>query len=136
MKRTKIDGWYSRKTYPHFDNPLPFEEAKALVSDPETISQHAFLPFIGFTDTQRRFRPKEAAKYKNKERELRYCSHRDGYIHAFYAKRLQEAYETFLSAAPFERSVLGYRAGLGTNIHMAAHAFDEICARSLCGDCL
>jgi len=68
VRRSKIDGWYSRKAYSHFDHPLPFEKAEALASD----------------------------------------------------------------ASPFEKSVLGYRAGLGTNIHMAAKAFGEIRKRGEC----
>jgi hypothetical protein len=133
MRKIRQAGWYSRKAYPHFDLPLDFPCAEALVSDPVAVAKHSFLPFVGFTDKKRRFTPRNSiAKYKVKERDLKYCSHHDGYIHSYYAKLLQELYEAYLARHPFGSSVIGYRAGLGTNIDLAKSAFEEVRERSAC----
>lgn len=132
MKNKKQEGWYRRKSFPHLDLPLGFDQAKELVSNPSKVVSHSFLPFIGYTDSKRRFTPKSEKKYVNKERPIRYCSHRDGYIHSYYAMHLAEAYESFLSKAVWAKSVIGYRSGVGTNIHMAKNAFNEIRKRETC----
>lgn len=130
MKRR--NGWYQKKFYPHFDLPLNYSAAKALCEDPSAVSLHSFLPFISFENSTRRFTPKETEKYKNKIRDLAYCSHRDGYIYSYYADLLQNKYEEVLGASPWGACVLGYRSGLGSNLDMAAAAFNEISVR---GDC-
>lgn len=130
MRQTKQDGWYSKRSFPHLDLPLSFEKAEELVTDPTRVAQHPFRPFIGFTDKKRRFTPKAKKKYKVKKRPIRYCSHWDGYIHAYYAKLLSEKYEDYLDKSSFGKSVIGYRAGLGSNIHMAKNAFNELKMRT------
>lgn len=132
MKTTKLDGWYARKSFPHFDLPLRFDEANDLCSNSNQVTHHPFLPFIGYTDRKRRFTPKKAKTYDVKERPIKYCCHRDGYIHSFYANILVSAYEDFLSRMDWKNCVIGYRAGLGTNIHMAKNAFGEIAKRENC----
>lgn len=142
-KRNKRDGWFRKKKYPHFDLPKSFEEALAIVTDPTRVQRHNFLPFIGYVDVKRRFRsekspdrsiPKKLRKkiISRKERPLKYCAHTDGYIHAFYAHSLQPLYEAHVCGAALSGSVLGYRSGIGTNIHMAHDAFCEIAARQTC----
>jgi RNA-directed DNA polymerase len=125
MKNDKQDGWYSRRSFPHFDLPLKFEDAHKLVSDPSRVVSHSFWPFLGYTDVKRRFQPEKPQKYKNKERKIRYCSHHDGYIHSYYARILTDAYEEYLNDKPWKNCVIGYRAGFGSNIHMAKNAFSE-----------
>ena len=115
MKKQKQDGWYAKKTFPHFDFPMGFEQAKELASDPAKVTKHSFKPFIGYTDIRRKFTPKSEKNYKNKERPIKYCSHHDGYIHSYYAKTLVDSYELFLSTTDWGKCVIGYRSGLGTN---------------------
>lgn len=146
--QAKIDGWYARKPYAHFDVPLGYGDAKTFVSDPDSVTKHGFHPFLAYTDKKRRFSTvrdpvtrkavrdannRRVVEVKSKSRHLMYCSHIDGYIHAFYAKMLNDAYELALKSEAFSPSVLGYRRGLGTNIELAFDAFVEIKAR---GDCL
>jgi RNA-directed DNA polymerase len=128
MRQEKPEGWYSKKSFAHFDVPLKFDQAKSLIEGFRESPSHSFLPFIGFSDVKRRFKPKSKKPGKNvfesKSRDLRYCAHRDGYIHAYYAKQLNVAYEKFLSGVTWGNSVIGYRARRGTNIHMAKNAFE------------
>lgn len=132
MKRPKQDGWYVRKSFPHLDLPLAFTQAREMVTHPERVARHSFLPFLGYTDTKRRFKPKLPQKYVNKNRDIKYCSHKDGYVHSYYALQLSEKYEEFLRQSDFGKAVIGYRAGLGTNVHMAKNAFNEIKRRGNC----
>ncbi|MEZ5765931.1 MAG: antiviral reverse transcriptase Drt2 [Xanthobacteraceae bacterium] len=124
----RIGGWYVKKNFPHFDLTLGFDQALALASNPARVSEHAFWPFIGYVDQKRKFSKlkNRAPEVSNKERPLRYCSHHDGYIHAYYAKSLSERYEVFVRSYGLENAVIGYRKGLGTNVDLAKSAFDEI----------
>ena len=140
---SKIDGWYKKKSYSHFDISQPYNEALLIVSDPDRVSRHSFFPFIGYIDKKRRFRrekdpsgllSRKARKtvVSIKERELKYCSHVDGYIHSYYANIATNLYEKYLEKSGFSSSILGYRRGIGTNIHMANSAFQEISAKGNC----
>lgn len=129
----RTDGWYVRKSFAHFDTPLDFENAIALVSTPTRVTSHAFRPFIGYVESKRRFRKEDGrAITSTKDRPLRYCSHQDGYIHSFYAKQLSEHYERFIRDNGLTATVIGYRKGLGTNVDLAKAAFEEIRRRSSC----
>ena len=124
----RTDGWYVKKSFPHFDLPLTFDNAKVLASNPNDVSKHAFWPFIGYIDSKRKFaRAKSSAPViSTKDRPLRYCSHHDGYIHSYYAKNLSARYETIVQKSGLADVVVGYRKGLGTNVDLAKSAFDEI----------
>ena len=133
-RKVRQDGWYIKKSFPHFDLPLNFEDAKTIVTDPARVSAKSFWPFIGFVDQKRKFKKiDDKVVVKVKSRPLRYCSHHDGYIHSFYAAQLAAKYETCIKAEKFDKSVIGYRQNVGTNVHMAKAAFDEIRKR---GDCV
>lgn len=133
FRKFRQDCWYLKKSFPHFDMPLPFEEAKSRVTDPHYVAARSFWPFIGFVEKARRFKKqKNITIVKDKERPLRYCSHHDGYIHAYYAHKLAESYEKTIEARGLKEVVIGYRKNLGTNIDMAKAAFDEIRKRGNC----
>jgi hypothetical protein len=130
MRRTKLDGWYTRKSFPHFDVSLSFKNAQGLVQNESRVALHSYRPFVGYLDKKRKFTPNSPIKYKVKIRPIKYCSHQDGYIHYFYAKKLVNSSENYLSTKPWGKCVIGYRSGLGNNIHMAKNAFNEIRRRA------
>jgi RNA-directed DNA polymerase len=109
--------------------PLPFEQVEGRVTDPTYVISHSFLPFIGYTDKQRRFRKISVSV---KCRPIKYCAHFDGYMHSYYAMLLVRAYEAYLSNTRLNKVVIGYRSGIGSNVTMAARAFREIKARGNC----
>ena len=119
-RKVREGGWYIKKPFAHFDQPLTFEIALDRVSDPIKVASRSFWPLIGFTDEKRRFR-KEAgvAVVDVKKRPLRYCSHHDGYVHSYYALSLTPKYEKLLRDYKISDLVLAYRKGRGTNIDMA-----------------
>jgi RNA-directed DNA polymerase len=132
-RKVRQDGWYIKKSFPHFDLPLNFEDAKTIVTDPIYVSRKSFWPFIGFVDQKRKFKRVDGEVIvKLKERPLRYCSHHDGYIHSYYAAQLAAKYEARIKAEKIDSAVIGYRQNVGTNVHMAKAAFDEISRRGNC----
>jgi hypothetical protein len=69
---------------------------------------------------------------KYKDRDLKYASHRDAQVYAYYANDLSGAYENLLAREKLGQAVVGYRSGLGSNVDTAARAFSEISARGEC----
>jgi RNA-directed DNA polymerase len=148
MKTAKLDGWFRPRGYSHLDHPLSFEAASKLASTPSKVENHSFLPLISFTDVKRQFRTDNSDQtiprklrpkiVKSKKRDLRYASHHDSAICAYYAHNLQNHYETLLKNEGLDSCVIGYRSGLGSNIDLAASAFAEIAQRgqvtALCFD--
>lgn len=142
LKAKKRDGWFRRRGYLHLDRPLSFDAACALVKCPKKVAARGFLPFLGFADEKRQFRTDNSDRtipkrlrprfHKVKSRDIRYASHADGAIFAYYAFQLQEAYEEYLKANSLGEVVIGYRPGLGSNVDMAAAAFAEVASRGSC----
>ncbi|WP_082745648.1 antiviral reverse transcriptase Drt2 [Erythrobacter sp. CCH5-A1] len=139
MSKQKEGGWFTPRTYNHFDYPLTFAAAEKLACSPALVAAHQFLPLIGYTDKKRRFRtdnsdrtiprklrPKLAS---TKRREIRYASHSDAAILQYYAYLISDPYEAFLKQVNLDTSVIGYRKGMGSNVDMAAEAFSEIVVR-------
>ena len=130
-KKSKIDGWYEKKKYPHFDLPLSYEHAKEFVSgSPERISSHSFHPFLAYEKVSRRYRGRNNKSIK--KRPIKYASHKDGYIYSYYAKQISERYETIVPALGIDQNVIAYRSGKGNNVDFAKAAFDEIDRRGTC----
>lgn len=132
-RKTKRDGWFLARNYPHFDYPWPFEKAAAYVASPAAVRQHPFLPLLSFTQKRRRYSTRnDHPVVKEKLRELAIPSHVDGYIFAWYALQLSRRYEALLQAEGLHHCVLAYRAGIGTNITFARDAFGDIVNRPAC----
>lgn len=141
-------GWFRPRSYSHFDYPPTYDQASKLACQPAAVAKHSFLPLISFTDVKRQFRtdnsdltlPRKLRPriVKTKTRDLRYASHRDSAIYAYYAFMLQSRYEAVLRRDSIDDCVIGYRSGLGSNIDLAASAFAEIALRgtvtALCFD--
>ena len=132
--RLRKPDWFSSKVRVHFDLPLPRAEAERLVTDPVAVARHSFLPLIGFSKKERRYRRRVGTKKPAviiKFRELAYPANRDGYIFAYYAEKLGELYESELAAQGLGTAVIGDRKG-ASNIRLARNAFAEISSRDNC----
>lgn len=133
MRKTRI------KLYPpHLDTPLSMSEARKLVSNPKSILQHAFFPFLQRNQHWTKYAEKGKTG-KKKDRPIRYASRRDSYIFSHFRRLLNPLYEAELSRRGLQDCVLAYRripvAGKRSgkcNIHFAKDAFETI--RSL-GSC-
>jgi hypothetical protein len=150
LDKGKIDGWLKNKTSPHFDRPITFfKERERLeknikkdnvidlynfLSDPKNISQHAFYPFIGYNIIERKRSRIKQNKSPIKSRPIRYASHKDGYIYAYYAHKLSKIYEQKIVDLGLDEIVSAYRKSRDgieskNNITMAKEVFSEISKR-------
>jgi len=125
--------WFPEKVYLHFDGPVSRADATTLVTDPEAVARHPFLPLITFDKRERRFRRKKgtAPKIDIKIRRIAYPSNRDSCIFSYYAHLLNEPYEELIKNLGIDDVVIGYRK-IGSNIDLALAAFSEVKTRGSC----
>lgn len=120
--------WFEPKRYPHFDQPIRDpEQVRSLVESAEECAARAFLPFIRFEKTARKFKKAEG-KFVKKPRDLKYASHTDSQILRHYANLLNVRYERMIADEGIAASVLAYRRvdPPKCNIHFANEAFEWI----------
>ena len=131
--RPKKVDWYPRKRYLHFDLPLSRDRASELVTSPERIERHRFLPLMAFEKRDRKYRRRSggAAQILYKIRNIAYCSNIDACVFGYYAEILVPAYEKIIRELNIEDVVIGYRS-VGSNIDLALQAFQEIQSRGAC----
>ena len=117
----------------HFDTPLDAQSAYSLVSNPNNVAKHWFLPFIGFEQRTRKIKNHNGLiRRASKKRPLRYAANQDGYIYAFYSYLLTEKYENLIKETPLESSVLAYRSLGKSNIEFSKEIFDWIAHTQEC----
>lgn len=137
-----------QKNYLHFDYPIEPQKIYNYVTNPKNIEKHAFYPFIHFELISRKIKKDKTKiiKIKGKKnryaivkcplkiREIKYSSHIDGHIYAYYAALLTPYYEKLLEASNLSENILAFRKlpNSPNNIHFAKKAFDEIGLRKNC----
>lgn len=111
----------------HFDMPLDALSAFSLVSNPDKVTKHWFLPFIGFEQSIRKIRDHNGlSRRKAKIRPLRYSANKDGYIYAYYSYVLDKQYEKLIKGSPLDNAVLAYRSLGKSNVDFANDVFNWI----------
>jgi len=124
--------WFKPTYYPHFDWTIGEAVAEALVRTPAAVCRHSFLPFISFTQKERRYKPKEH-KTIEKDRPLSLASHKDSAIYRYYNFVLGLAYSEKIAGLEMNNCVIGYRKlGGRCNIHFANEVFSEIRKHARC----
>jgi len=126
--------WFVPKRYPHFDQPVRSpDQVRAVVESPDRVAARAFLPFIRFEKTGRKFKRSEG-RFVKKARDLKYASHTDSQILRHYAHILADAYERIIVTEGIAESVLAYRRldPPRCNMHFANDAFRWIEANAPC----
>lgn len=133
-----------RKFYLHFDESKPASVVHKYVTYTTNIEKHSFYPFIHFETSIKKIckesrivngRKKKIVKKKpTKIRPIKYCSHIDGHIYAYYAHLLSTPYEKLLVENKLSEVVLAFRkrSTPQSNIHYAKIVFDEIKKRQNC----
>ncbi|MGL5253563.1 MAG: reverse transcriptase domain-containing protein [Brevinema sp.] len=148
----------NQKNTAHFDAPIKIKYKQtyySFLTNPNNIAKYAFLPFIGYDITERRYskikhisysdrkiyrreKIKENTENENKilkERPIRYASHKARLIYSYYAKMLSDLYESKLTELGLQERIFAYRPrpehyeskGLAwNNITMAKEVFTEI----------
>ncbi|MEN6370608.1 MAG: antiviral reverse transcriptase Drt2 [Armatimonadota bacterium] len=124
--------WYKNREYPHFDKPLSIAAAIKLVENKQEVEKHAFLPFIKWQITERRYKRK-LHRTGLKCRSIACAAHTDSHIFAYYASLLNALYEEKLATLDIGDCVLAYRRfGGKCNIHFAQEAFEHIKSLKSC----
>lgn len=129
LKPKKKHPWYRRRGYPHFDHPISFTHANALVKDPVQVSKHSFYPFIEFTIESfkvKRTGPEGKLKRIQKLRPIAYASHVDCHIYSYYSFKLTKEYEQEIAKRGLRDCVLAFRSLGKSNVDFAFEAFEAI----------
>lgn len=104
--------WFKSRGYRHFDLPVG-EKFASKVMDPNFVVQHSFVPLLHYTKSEKRYKkcPKTGKRtITSKDRPIKYASHRDACILAFYASEMNKFLDAHYDAAGLSDSVLAYRA--------------------------
>ncbi|MFC4991326.1 antiviral reverse transcriptase Drt2 [Rubritalea tangerina] len=118
---------YKKRGYLHFDSPLSEENALALATSTERVTQHAFYPLIGYTITTPRISKGENGEFlrEDKDRPIKVCAHSDAAIYSYYAHQLSELYEAELEIRNLTNAVTAFRSLPGRQMNNIAFA-DEV----------
>ncbi len=132
MKKRDVEKWLERRGYVHFDRPIAVEMIQRRVCDPEYVASHGFMPFIGYSIEEPKYKRLQR-KVLIKSRPIRFASHLDAHIFAYYANLIAEPYEAALTTDSLCDSVLAYRKHEiegerrgKCNIHFANEVFEWI----------
>lgn len=128
--------WFRTRGYLHFDKPISLNNTLKLVTNPEKVAKHSFLPFITFNvKTYKISKDKTTKKIikTSKDRGIAYSSHVDSHIYAYYAAILSGIYEERLKDYGISKNVIAFRAlDKKSNIEFAKDAFESIRVRKDC----
>lgn len=133
---TKYPSWYRSRGYLHFDLPIGYHKAQAVVKRPERVATHAFYPLISYTITAEKITKDPSSNKlinKPKSRPIAYAAHIDSHIYAYYSEKLSHAYENELDSRGLKDAVLAFRSLGRSNIEFAKEAFDVIKGFGECG---
>lgn len=131
----RIDDFVSKeRKYVHFDLALSQAERDTFEPSVGDILQNSYWPLIGYVSQERRAKKDSAGNlvFSEKDRPIKFGSHRDAAIFEHYAKSLSIDYEDALGGRNLARSVLAYRSGIGNNINHSRSLFAEIMYRKNC----
>ena len=124
--------WFKPRRYRHFDSPVNKVFAQK-ATKPIFVSQHSFSPLIHYTKVEKRYKKCTTTGVRfiqNKERPIKYASHRDACILSYYAFRLNEALDEHYESAGISDSVIAYRSLSKANYHFSAEALSFAKANS------
>ena len=134
---------YPTKRYPHFDKVIRFSDVESYVCDPRKVAKHSFFPLLHYIKVSKRYSPKPIDEaepdvhrqhIKQKNRDIMYASHLDGYIYRYYADRLNQQYDEMALAHHIDSAAIAYRdnkSGM-SNIQFAREVFDFIAKYTHC----
>lgn len=121
----------SKRPYAHFDYRTDIGQQRTYLSNPKSIAQHGFYPFIHYKQKQVKY-SKEGGK-KIKERDICYAAHIDRCIYQYYSFLLGESYNERVVQDGMAQVAVAYRSDLHkNNIDFAKRAIDFIRKSSPC----
>jgi len=127
--------WFRPRGYPHIDAPVGENFAKQAV-DPTFVARHAFSPLIHYEKIEKRYKrtgePPDPNRRKitKKKRSIRFASHRDACILAYYSWQLVERLDEFYTSHGLDEHVIAYRKLGKANYDFASEALEFAKAQS------
>jgi RNA-directed DNA polymerase len=103
--------WFKPRGYRHFDLPVDKKFA-ARAMNPSFVARHPFSPLLHYTKSEKRYKkdPKSGVRtITTKDRPIKYSSHRDACILAYYAHQLNMSLEKLYLSAGLSENVIAYR---------------------------
>lgn len=104
--------WFKPRGYRHFDLPVD-EKFASRAMNPAFVARHPFSPLLHYTKSQTRYKKdaKSGARtITTKDRPIKYASHRDACILAYYAHQLSQALERHYLTSGLSENVIAYRS--------------------------
>ena len=104
--------WFKPRGYRHFDLPVD-DKFAARAMDPAFVSRHPFSPLLHYTKSEKRYKKDAKSGVRTittKDRPIKYASHRDACILAYYAHQLNLALEKLYLASGLSENVIAYRS--------------------------
>lgn len=104
--------WFKPRGYRHFDLPVD-EKFAVCVMNPDFVSRHSFSPLLHYTKSEKRFKKDAASGVRTittKDRPIKYASHRDACILAYYANQLNCRLEKYYLQSGLSENVIAYRS--------------------------
>lgn len=132
---TALQAALLARSYIHFDRRLTKKACKALVESPEAVRKHAFMPFLQNDIVRIRIKRDATTKKpvkKPKIRQIKYASHADSAIYAYYNFTLSQLYEQGIGGSALADAVIAFRALGKSNIDLAQEAFQWIAKNRPC----
>lgn len=130
-----LPAWYRPRRYLHFDEPVGYAKAYAMVKDPVAVAKHSFWPLITYQIKSSKISEDDYTGDlvpSSKTRDISYAAHGDSHILSFYCDQLGQQYEAAIVSAGLGDSVLAFRRLGMNNIDFAKQAFDEIRRQGNC----
>ena len=119
-----LPKWQEPRRYRHFDVPISPAFAQKLVK-PASVMRHAFSPLLHYSKLERRYKKCPITGVRNiseKQRPIKYASHRDACILAYYTDKLNTRLDAHYAATNISDSVIAYRALGRANYNFSAEA--------------
>jgi len=127
--------WFKIRRYPHLDVPVGESFAKQAI-DPTFVARHAFSPLIHYEKIEKRYKktgeppdPKRR-KITEKKRSIRFASHRDACILAYYSWQMVQKLDDFYASHGLDEHVIAYRKLGKANYDFASEALEFAKAQS------
>ena len=131
--KSALEAAQITRRYVHFDTPLSRADCKKLVADPMAIKSHSFYPFMRHDVIRAKLkRTSVGIKKSLKIRDIRYASHADAAIYAYYNFLLMDRYEKRLTALGLSDNVIAFRTLGKSNVDFAQEAFEWIDSHRPC----
>jgi RNA-directed DNA polymerase len=117
--------WFKPRGYRHFDLPVDDKFASRAMN-PAFVARHPFSPLLHYTKSEKRYKKDAKSGVRTittKDRPIKYASHRDACILAYYAHQLNQSLEKLYLSSGLSENVIAYRSLGKGNYDFSAEVF-------------